>query len=95
LKQPKGTGLNHGHYACIELRPDPSIFSFSAFLSCGWYPYTMTYQRLIPFVREVTLKLSGYVFVASSVIALCGLPDALAMRSIFFAVISLLYLQRN
>jgi len=59
-------------------------------------------QRLIPFARNVTLKLSGCVIMASIVLALCGLPDSLTVRSILFGVtsliftpFSLLYLWRN
>jgi O-antigen/teichoic acid export membrane protein len=59
-------------------------------------------QRLIPLARKLALKLSGCVIAASIALALCGLPDSLAARSIFFGVaslifaaFSLLYLRRN
>jgi O-antigen/teichoic acid export membrane protein len=57
---------------------------------------------LIPFARNVILKLSAYVIITSIVLALCGFPESLTVRSVFFGVTSLVftvfslfYLHRN
>ena len=59
-------------------------------------------QHLIPLIRKLTLKLSGCVILASIVLAVCGFPSSLTVRSILFGVtsmvfvtFSLLYLRRN
>jgi O-antigen/teichoic acid export membrane protein len=59
-------------------------------------------QCLIPFARKLLLKISGWVILASIVLALNGFPDSLTVRSIFcgvtsliFAAFSLLYLRRK
>jgi len=59
-------------------------------------------QHLVPVARKVTLKISGYVIVASILFASCGFSDSLTVRSILFAVTilafaaaSLFYLRRN
>lgn len=59
-------------------------------------------QRLIPFARKLTLKLSGCVIVASIVLVLGGIPASLMAHSIFFGVtcfifttLGLLYLRHN
>lgn len=59
-------------------------------------------QRLIPVARKLTLKISGYVIVASVLFVFCGFSDSLTVRSILFAItsltfaaFSLFYLRRN
>jgi O-antigen/teichoic acid export membrane protein len=59
-------------------------------------------QRLIPDVRNLTLKISFCVMLAFIIMALCGLPGTLMIRtilltvfSLIFAAFSFLYRQRN
>ena len=59
-------------------------------------------QQLIPMVRTLTLKVSGYMIVSGIVLIICGYPDSLIVRLIFFGVtgllfasFSLMYLRRN
>jgi O-antigen/teichoic acid export membrane protein len=59
-------------------------------------------QHLIPLVRKFTLKVSGYMIMSATVLALCGYPNSLIVRLILFTIIgvgfalfSLVYLRRN
>ncbi len=49
-------------------------------------------QRLLPFVRKLALKMSGYIMMASVVMALCGYSTSVAVRSILLGVTSMLLL---
>jgi O-antigen/teichoic acid export membrane protein len=59
-------------------------------------------QHLIPVARKITLKISGYVIIASILFISCGFPESVIVRSIIFAMTSLaiaaaslFYLRRN
>jgi O-antigen/teichoic acid export membrane protein len=60
-------------------------------VTCDGFLLLWATQRLIPVVRELTLKISGCIIVAFILIAICSIPDTLAIRSILFIVISLIF----